>query len=59
MNSEAVALIAADFDRAREDFLAEFLNLIRVDRHRALREGIASMEILQQIADIHGGENAR
>jgi hypothetical protein len=52
------SILAADFDRARQDMLAEFRRMIAMDRQTARIEALVTAEVLLKLLEMDGGANA-
>ena len=54
----SVSIIAADFDRARQEMLAAFRELVKAHPHTAQSELRATQEAMRQLLVLEGVPNA-
>ena len=52
----SVSIIAEDFDRARQDMLAEFRRMIAVDRQNARIEALITAEALLSLLELEAAD---
>lgn len=59
MNAPRPSIIAADFDRARQEMLQEFRHFAKAHPEAAEMEWRATMDVMRQLLILDGGVDAR
>jgi hypothetical protein len=52
----SVSILAEDFDRARQDMLAEFRRMIAMDRQTASIEALVTAEVLLSLLELEAAD---